>query len=151
MPRRPSPEKEREYAELAAFLDLWSTHVNKIDPGNPAHPTNVGREILAQYGFSKALEGMRQAINDTLEDLPDLSPESIRELDAILQSGGVVTITELRRRCSSRYRTILKRGALRNETDYHLVKNILDDVDSSIDAAERDHLCTMLLAFEQRA
>jgi hypothetical protein len=150
MPRRPSPEKEAEYAELCAFVEMWATVVWKVDPESPAHPANVGPRILAEVGLSKALEGERQGINDVLEGLRDWKPERIRELDIALRNDGYITITELRRRYASRYKSILKRGLLRNETDYYLVKDILGDVESPIAAEEREHLGQMVLAFESK-
>lgn len=44
MPQRMSKEKEREYSELQAYLDYYSTHVLGLDPASPIHPTNVGRQ-----------------------------------------------------------------------------------------------------------
>ena len=64
MPRTMSPEREREYAELHAYLDYFSTHISGIDPSDPIHPTNVGRGIVEKYGRSKALDGLKQAVND---------------------------------------------------------------------------------------
>jgi hypothetical protein len=64
-----SAEREREYADLSAFLDMYATHFRKIDPTDPRHPTNAGLRIFAAVGKSKALVGLRQAINDSLEGL----------------------------------------------------------------------------------
>lgn len=150
MPRRSSPEKEAEYAELCAFLDMWATSVWKVDPESSAHPANVAHRIREKLGLSKALLSIRQAINDTLEGLRDWKPESIRDLDVALRNDGYLTITELRRRYATRYKAILKRGALRSEEDYYLVKDILDDVESPIDGDEREYLGQMVLAFDSK-
>ena len=69
MPCQMSPEREREYAELHAFIDFIATDVSGIDPADPIDPTNVGKRIVTEYGKSKALEGLKQAVNDTVEDL----------------------------------------------------------------------------------
>jgi hypothetical protein len=42
MSRKMSLEREREYSELHAYLDFYSTYVSGIDPNDPIHPTNVG-------------------------------------------------------------------------------------------------------------
>jgi hypothetical protein len=151
MARQMSPEKEREYAELNAFLDIYATHVMKIDPKSPAHPTNAGERIVAAVGKAKALVGLRQAINDTLEGLQDLSAEQLRPLDIALKQAGIVTITELRRRYSRQFKAILKRGSIRNETEYYMIKATLDDCAGSVAQAEREQLGSMLLAYEQAA
>ncbi|WP_231734434.1 hypothetical protein [Noviluteimonas gilva] len=151
MPRRPAEDKEREYAELSAFINLWSTEVWKVDPASESHPAHVGPRIRARFGLTQALAGARQGVNDILEGVCDIPLEGIREIDAHLRNAGVLTLTELRRRYAARYKAILKRGALRNETDYYLVKGILDDADSPIDEEERDRLGRMLIAFEGAA
>ena len=78
-----SAEREREYADLGAFLDMYATHFRKIDPADPRHPTNAGTRIAAAVGKSKALVGLRQAINDTREDLQVLTPEQVSKLDSL--------------------------------------------------------------------
>jgi hypothetical protein len=51
MSRKISPEREREYSELHAYLDFYSTHVSDIDPNDPIHPTNVGSRLLTFLGL----------------------------------------------------------------------------------------------------
>lgn len=149
MARRMSPEREAEYYELHAFLDMYATHFRKIDPSDDAHPTNVGRRIVAKAGKSRALAGLRQTINDCLEELQDLAPENVLQLDGLLRQSGIVTLTELRRRYARTFKALLKRGRIRNETEYYMVKAILDDCAGTIDEIERTTLASLLLAFEQ--
>ncbi len=85
MPRPMSPERELEYAELHGFLDFISTYVSGIDPADPVHPTNVGKAILATFGKSKALQGLKQAVNDTVEMLRGQPLDYIQRLDAELR------------------------------------------------------------------
>jgi hypothetical protein len=151
MARQISVEKEREYAELNAFLDMYATHFMKIDPADPVHPTNVGRRMVAAIGKSKALVGLRQAVNDAVEDLQDLNHKQVEILDSALRQAGIVTLTELRRRHSRKYKAILKRGSVRNETEYYMVKAVLDDCSESLASEEMEQLGSILLAFEQAA
>ena len=146
-----SPEREREYAELHAFLDFYSTNVKSIDPANPIHPTNVGKEIVQQFGKSKALEGLRQAINDTVEELSGKSAEFISRLDANLRAAGILTVSEVRRRYASSYKRIVKRGIIRTETEYYLVNGIVSDVSNFATKEERTVLQRLLHAYEQGA
>jgi hypothetical protein len=149
MARRMPDEKLREYEELNAFVDMYATHFGKIAPESPSHPTNVGKRIVATVGMSKALVGLRQAVNDCLEGLQDLLPKEIETLDAALRQAGIVTLTELRRRHSRNCKAVLKRGAIRNETEYYLVKAALDERTEVLSATEIAHLGTMLFAYEQ--
>ncbi len=151
MTRPLSPEKEHEFAKLSAFLDMYATHFMKSDPSSPSHPTNSLSRISAAVGKSKALVGLRQAINDSLEGLRDLTPEHVTQLDATLRAAGIITLAELRRRYSRQYKALFRRGTLRNETEYYLAKGVLCDCGETLEPAEAEQLGAMLLAFEQAA
>ena len=147
MPSRKSEEREQEYAELGAFMSFWSTHVHRIDAASPSHPVNVLHRIAEKYGTRRALEGLRQAVNDTIEDTADYPRDTVWEMDRILGSVGLVSLSELRRRYSSQYRRILRNGLIRNDTEYYLIAGILADTTSRISDAERAALEEMSAAY----
>ena len=146
-----SQEREREYAELHAYIDFHSTHVMGIDPANPIHPTNVGKRIVEKFGRSKALDGLKQAVNDTVEDLSDQPLEYIQRLDAALRDRGIITFSEVRRRYASSYKRILKRGKIKTETEYYIVAGILADFSSIASDDERLVLEQLVAEYEPRA
>ena len=148
MPRKMSPEREREFEELHAFVCFYTTHIKQIDPSDEIHPANVGKRIVDSMGRSRALEGWRQASNDILEETQDLSPPVLTELDRIFRSRGILTISELRYRQSASFRRILKRGSIRNETEYYLINGIVVDMANGIPEEERDALQRLMDAFE---
>jgi len=145
-----SPEREREYAELQGFIDFYATHVLGIAPADPTHPTNAGKHIVAKFGRSKALEGLRQAVNDTVEDWESRTREDIRNLDALLHKQGLPTFSEIRRRYASAYKRILKQGILKTDTDYYLVAGVLSDVSSLVNEDERVLLNRLVAQYEGR-
>jgi len=151
MARSMSPEREREYSELHAYLDFYSTNVIGIDPADPIHPTNVGKRIVAEYGKSKALDGLKQAVNDTVEELSGKSPDYIQRLDAALRENGLLTFSEVRRRYASSYKRILKRGKIKTETEYYLVAGVLADFTSLASDEERATLEQLTSQYEQSA
>ena len=151
MARQMSQEREREYAELHAYLDFHSTHVMGIDPANPIHPTNVGKRIVEKFGRSKALDGLKQAVNDTVEDLSDQPLEYIQRLDAALRERGIITFSEIRRRYASSYKRILKRGKIKTDTEYYIVAGILADFSSIASDDERGILEKLASEYEPRA
>jgi hypothetical protein len=144
-----SDEREREYAELHAFFAFFSTHVTGIDPASPEHPTNVGKLIVAEYGRSKALDGLKQAVNDTVESLSGQPVQYIQSLDAVLRDRGIITISEIRRRYASSYKRIVKRGRIKNETEYYLVAGVLADFSSLASEEERSTLGRLVAQYEQ--
>jgi hypothetical protein len=151
MPRQMSAEREREFVELHAFLDFYATHVTGIDPTNPIHPTNVGKRIVEKYGRSKALDGLKQAVNDTVEDLSGKPIEYVQRLDEELRGRGIVTVSEVRRRYSSSFKRILKRGKIKTETEYYLIAGVLSDLSSIACDEERLVLDQLVAQYEQNA
>lgn len=149
MPREMSPKREQEYAELSAFLDFFSTNVLGVDPSSPSHSRNVGKRIVAEVGESKALDGLKQAVNDAVEALVDQPAEFVQRLDASLQEAGLLTFSEVRRRYASSYKWILKRGAIKSDTEYYLIAGVLADSAKSADADERATLGRLVSDYER--
>lgn len=143
------PDKEREYSDLISFVSIFATHARKIDPADSAHPANVASHIAATMGKSKALVGARQAANDVIESLQGFTQQQRVAFDAKLHEVGVVGLAEIRRRYSGQYKRILKRGVIRNETEFYLVRGILDSCTESLGQNDQAILSSLLLAFEQ--
>jgi hypothetical protein len=151
MPRTLSLERQREFDELMAYVSFWATHAKQVSPDDPVHPANVVLGVVQQFGKSKALEGVRQAANDTVETMRDWPPSAVSVLDAALLEAKIVTASEMRRRFSASLRHVLKRGKIRTETEYHLVKSIVVDLDSQAVEEGRARLEAMLAAYEGEA
>lgn len=144
-----SPERELEYAELSAFVSAWATDFFGIDPASEMHPSNALVRIAAAEGKSKALAGLRQAANDAVESSRTLTPAQASAFDARLRLAGIVTLSEMRRRHSRQYKSILKLGEIRSEMEYYLVKGVLASCVDALGPADQAALASMLLAFEQ--
>jgi hypothetical protein len=106
-----TPERENEYNELLAYVGLFATAVRRIDPASETHPAKVIEGIVQQFGKSKALVGLRQAANDTIEATSNWNSEARAIADEGFRAAGVVTVSEIARRYSSSYKRIIKRGA----------------------------------------
>lgn len=150
MARPMSPEREKEYAELLAFLDFHSKHLLKNPPAGGFDLVAEAKRIADQYGKSKGLEGLRQAVNDVIEELSDLTPDSIKLVDEALRASGLRTLSELRREYGATYRKILRRGSIKTETEYYLVNGFVVDLASDVPSSERKLLQEMVAAYESR-
>ena len=146
-----SPERESEYAELHAYLDFYSTHISGIDPDNAIHPTNVGKRIVQQFGRSQALDALKQAVNDTVEELADRPAEYVQRLDASLRELGIITVSEIRRRYAASYKRILRRGKIKTETEYYIIAGVLADFSSLATDEERTILDGLVADYERGA
>lgn len=149
MPRRMSPEQEREYLELLYYLGYYCTRIWDVDRNSPDHPANVAENIAATHGRSKALQGLRQAVNDTIENLADQPLDFIQGLDSELRKRNIITFSEIRRRYASAYRRILKRGRIKTETEYHIIAGILADSTITLDDQERAMLAELITRHER--
>lgn len=146
-----TPEREREYNELLGFVSLFSTAVNQIDPTSAVHPANTIKGIVERFGKSKALVGLRQAANDCVEYAGNWNPEARVLVDETFRAAGVVTLSEITRRHSASYKRIVKRGFIKNETEYHVINGILIDHGNAVLAEERMRLQKLTQAFEKEA
>jgi hypothetical protein len=155
MPRLASPEKQREYEELKRFFVHWETHLRTyrvLELSHPHSPINVLAKFEQELGVSRALTGLKQAINDVLESCQDFTPDQFAQADASLSAVGALTLTQLWRRQSRQYKAILRRGKLRNTSELYLADSILSDTASNLPPQEIAQLQTMVAAYEsQRA
>lgn len=62
----------------------------------------------------------------------------------------MLTLSELRRRYSGRYKSIVQRGRLRSDTEYYLVMGVLADVSQGESDSERQLLQEMAREYESR-
>ena len=151
MTRPLSPDREREFQELLAFVSFYMTHVSGVTPTPTFSIETVCAGIIEQHGKSKALEGLRQAANDVIEELNGKRAAGVAALDEALHASGLITASEVRRRYASSYKRITKRGTIRNDTEYYLINGIVVDLASAISDEERATLQRLLDRYEVAA
>ena len=120
-------ETELEYAKLKDFLSFYAERYLKVESLPPEKRPIAGLEALEKRSMKTALNGLRQAINDCIAMSFHFDSTEVQKLDAELRLRGIITLSELRRRYSKSYAKILKRGLIKDETEYYLIRNILDD------------------------
>jgi hypothetical protein len=120
-------EIESDYAKVKEFLAFFFERYFKTVSLRPdQHPIAV-LEAFEKVSVKKANAGLRMAINDCMEMAGDFGNAEVESLDSELRSHGIVTLSELRRRYSKGYAKIIKRGVIRNESEYYLIQNVLND------------------------
>ena len=145
MSRLMSPERLKEFSELSAFVDFFMINVHGVSSADSAKALD---DIVQKFGMSKALTGLKQATNDTIEELSGQPAEYIEILDVALKTAGILTVSEVRRRYAGSFQRILKRGSIKNETEYYLINGIVVDLTSSVSNEERAQLQAMLDVYE---
>ena len=104
-------------------------------------------ERLEKMGMTVAGRGLRQAINDCVEESLHFDPKEVERLDSELRERGIVTLSELRRRYSKAYARIKKQGRIKNDSEYYLIRNVLDDPTEKT-AEERALLAKLAFDYE---
>lgn len=120
-------ESELKYAKMKDFLSFYAERYLKAEGLPPDKQPIANLEALEKKSMKMALNGLRQVINDCVEMSLHFDHEEVEKLDSQLRSRGIVTLSELRRRYSKSYAKIMKRGQIKNETEYYLVRNVLHD------------------------
>jgi len=120
-------EAESEYARMKDFLSFFAERYLKAEGFSPDKQPIASLEALEKKSMKMAFNGLRQAINDCVEMSLHFDHAEVEKLDSQLRSRSIVTLSELRRRYSKSYAKIMKRGQIKNETEYYLVRNVLYD------------------------
>lgn len=115
---------------MTRFIGLLATEMLRVPPEAEHHPTRVFAMMMARSP-ANARKGLRMAVNDMIEMCSDLSATEVAQLDARLVACEALTLTEARGRFSRKLRAVLKRGHIKTEIEYYLVRNAIDVVDAS--------------------
>ena len=148
-----SAERVKEYQELKAFFMLWYREVTlrMMPPEMARNMTMPFQETDANdEGSASALEGLKQAINDIMEETEHWPPETIRKIDTALATEGYVTLSALRRRYRARYAGILKRQKIRNDTEFYLLSGVASDMSLELAEDERRLIERLLFEYEEK-
>ncbi|MEJ1128410.1 hypothetical protein V9L20_12575 [Variovorax sp. CCNWLW225] len=144
-----SPE---DYEQLKKFficyVELFVPPTHRSH--EPEHQPLAFLSNLEKTSVSYAKKGLQMAVNDVVEMCSDWTPEQLAEADAKFSAAGTFTLSEVRRRYSKKYLQILKRGVIRSETEYYLVKGIIDGSGIEPGATESTQLQAMLNEYETR-
>jgi len=136
-----------EYTTMKAFLSFYSDRYFSPENLPPEARPIACLERLEKMGMTMAGRGLRQAINDCVEASLHFDPKEVERLDSELRARGIVTLSELRRRYSKGYAKIVKRGRIKNESEYYLIRNVLDDPTEKT-AEERALLAKLAFDYE---
>ena len=139
--------KADEFETLRAWSALLMEQVRMIPPNLPPefHPIAV-LDAMVRSSPARARQGLAMMIGDLMELTVDFPQEEIARLDAIFGEAQLPTFSNIRVRFMKRIRSIVRRGIIRSEAEYHLVRNAVEGVNED---GEQDRLWAMLAAYEQ--
>jgi hypothetical protein len=143
-----SPEDYEKLKIFAAKFYEWYKAGLTLPP--EIHPIYVLTQIQKEHGLANAKRGLMMGINDYVEDTANWRPDQVAEANAKLAAAGTFTLSEIRQRYSKKYLQILKRGVIRSETDYYLLKGILDGGGIEAGATESAQIQKLINEFEAK-
>jgi len=89
------PVAEELASFLGIFFDCYMADGGPVPPDG--HPLHALRQ-MTKKDPKRALAELKMAVRDCLEASAQWGPEKVAEADAILDAGGAITLTEMRRR-----------------------------------------------------
>jgi hypothetical protein len=137
-----------DYATMKAFLAFYTERYANLERLPPEAWPIACLERLEGMGKTMAVKGLRLAINDYLDQSLIFDHKEVERLDSELRARGIVTLSELRRHHSKAYARIMKRGRIKNDTEFYLVRNVLDDPAEKT-AEERALLEKLVFGYER--
>jgi hypothetical protein len=141
-----SPDDYQNLKEfLGVFFDKFFPQVS-LSPDQ--HPLAL-LETLERSSLAQAQKGLEMTINDCVELSSDWSAEQVSAADAELKSRGLIPLTEVRRRYSRKYFQVLKRGRIKSEQEYYLLKGIASGGSIEAGAIEVVQIESMLEQYEK--
>ncbi|WP_103716259.1 hypothetical protein [Bosea psychrotolerans] len=138
--------KAEEFDDLRAWCALMIELAIPLPPGLPleAHPITL-LDAMANKAPSRARQGLAMAIGDLVEATAHLAPADIANVDAHFSKANLPTLSTIRLRFQRQINGILRRGAVRNEVEYHALRNVAE---SAIDEGDQRRLWALLDAYK---
>lgn len=78
-------------------------------------------ERFEKLGSSVARKSLTQGIHDCLAMTATMGPEKVRALDQKLLDLGIATLSEIRYKYWKKLKSIIKRGLIKNESEYYAI------------------------------
>ena len=138
-----------EYEKLKVFLGLYTDWFFPKVGAKPENHPLIFLANLEKKSLANARRGLQMAVNDIVEMSSEWSPEQVAAADAKFASHGTFTLTEVRHRYSRKYLQVLKRGHIKSEQEYYLLKGIADGGGIEPGATEREKIESMLGQYEK--
>lgn len=136
-----------DYDQLKAWLsfmfELPEIGLPTVTPD--MHPIAILGQ-MEKSAPARARQGLRMAIGDVLEMTADMRLSDLKLVDENCRAKGLPTLSEMRARFSKNLKAVVRRGHIRTETEYHLVRGALEFTPSE---HERATLQGLLDAFER--
>jgi hypothetical protein len=131
---------------------LFVTYVEEVLQQGPVSALSALEALdrMESESASKARKGLDMALNDIVEATEKWPYQAVAEFDRTLQSKGGTTLSEMRVRRSRAYKALVRKGRIDRESDYYLVKGVLEGASDSLAPELLIILRSMLVQYESK-
>jgi hypothetical protein len=134
------------YEDLKRFFAIYvDTMLDLSGLAEEHHPMAV-LAAMEKQAPSRAKEGLRIALSDVIAALEHASVDELALLTTQLEAANAPSIAAVRALVSKRVAKVLRRGTIINETEFYMMKEVLDD--HGVPEEERRIIEAMLDRFE---
>ncbi|NEX95324.1 hypothetical protein [Caulobacter sp. 17J65-9] len=141
---------DEQYRRLRAFLAYFDEQFfSAMAPGLPAEARPLAAlDATERTSRARAAAGLRMAVNDIVEMTLDWPQGQVEAVDRALSEGGIPSLSEVRATFSSKVAAVLRRGRIRGEVEYYLVKGVLDGAAEALSEDDQLRASRMISAYE---
>lgn len=132
---------------------LFVTYVEEVLQRGPVSALSALDALnkMESESAAKARKGLEMALNDIVEATERWTYRAVVEFDKIVRSKGGTSLSEMRTRRSRAYKSLVKKGRIDRDTDYYLVKGVLESASESLAPEALISLRAMLVQYEINA
>jgi hypothetical protein len=133
-----------EYAGMRGWL---AAMCGELLPGAASEADPIAAlDRIAAESPARAREGLAMAVGDFVEMISEWPAEDVAALDSRLKAEGLPSLSAVRIRFSQAVARAMRRGQIRDETEYYAVRNAAE-----MFPQEQDRLWALLVAYEAQA
>jgi hypothetical protein len=135
------------YKKLHAILWEFQAKQWGMDSDVDSSPVKV-LERWEKRSESMARKGLKETLRDTLTQMIDY-PEDIKtEMNKNLKQNNYPTIQLLSAQIRNTPKKVISRGKIKDDDEYYVIKEFLDDLESDISTEEREKFNEIIIDFE---
>jgi hypothetical protein len=114
------------YKRVYEIIWIYQAKSARVDPNSNLSPIKVLEEWEGK-SMSLARKGLKAGLSDTVSQMVSLPIEYRNPLDALLLGEGQPSLNKLISLVNNVSDKVLKKGKIRNENEYYIIKEIVND------------------------
>lgn len=138
------------YVLYKQVFEIFIRHIYKRYAGQ-LPPENNPIDVLNSWeakSISIAKKGLQAGLNDCLSNLGDYPKNILTTINSELEENKLPNLQTLSGAIQKTMKTVLKTGVIKNDDQYYIIKELLDDTTSAITSEERKRLSDSLSTYE---